>query len=227
VKIGELAKRAGISVSTVRFYEAQGLMPKPATRESGYREYEQGQLDRLRLILTAKGQRFPLGLIRSVLSALDNNPRPCEEVAEIVDARLKTIGREIRDLQRLQAHLEAQLKAWKRGELPTAGCLCAILQTDAPRGSKWEKKMANIEVFIAGCPLCDEAVRTVRETACPNCTVTVYDLLEGCETMECREKAAAYGIARVPAVVVDGKLCLCCEGNKVNAADLRAAGVGA
>jgi hypothetical protein len=39
--------------------------------------------------------------------------------------------------------------------------------------------MANIEVFIAGCPLCDEAVRTVNETACPNCTVTVYDLRQG------------------------------------------------
>jgi hypothetical protein len=44
VKVGELAKQAGISVSTVRFYEAQGLMPKPRTRESGYREYEQSVL---------------------------------------------------------------------------------------------------------------------------------------------------------------------------------------
>lgn len=136
MKIGELAKQAGISVSTVRFYEAQGLMPKPDTRESGYREYEENDLDRLRLILTAKGQRFPLRLIRSVLSALDNEPEPCEDIAGIVEQRLKTIGREIRDLQRLKAHLEAQLMAWKRGELPTAQCLCAILQTDALVSSK-------------------------------------------------------------------------------------------
>lgn len=115
----------------MRFYEAQGLIPKPQTRESGYREYEEVDLDRLRLILTAKGQRFPLGLIRNVLSAIDNDPQPCQEVAEIVQAKLKTIGREIRDLQRLQAHLEAQLRAWKRGELPTGECLCAILQTGA------------------------------------------------------------------------------------------------
>lgn len=131
MKIGELAKEAGVNVSTVRFYETQGLMPKPETRESGYREYADKDLDRMRLILTAKGQRFPLGLIRKVLSALDNDPEPCSEVAEIVEERIKTIGREIRDLQRLQAHLEAQLTAWKRGELPTAQCMCAILQTDA------------------------------------------------------------------------------------------------
>ena len=86
--------------------------------------------------------------------------------------------------------------------------------------------MANIEVFIAACPLCDEAVKTVRETACPNCTVTVYDLREGCATDECRDKARQYGIARVPSVVVDGKLCSCCEGSRVDADALRAAGVG-
>jgi hypothetical protein len=86
--------------------------------------------------------------------------------------------------------------------------------------------MAKIEIFIAGCPLCDDAVKTVRETACPNSEITVYDLLEGCATNLCREKAAQYEVNRVPAVVVDGRLCSCCEGSKVNAEDLRAAGVG-
>src|SRR5688500_15986163 len=61
VRIGELARLAGTSVSTVRFYEAQGLMPKPETRDSGYREYENRDLERLGLILAAKRQRFPLG----------------------------------------------------------------------------------------------------------------------------------------------------------------------
>lgn len=86
--------------------------------------------------------------------------------------------------------------------------------------------MATIEVFTAGCPLCDEALKTVRETACPTCTIEVFDLREGCATDECLARAREYGIARVPAVVVDGKLCTCCEAGKVNAADLRAAGVG-
>lgn len=131
MKIGELAKEGGISVSTVRFYEAQGLMPKPLTRESGYREYEQSDLERLRLIIAAKRQRFPLKLIRTALDALDQEPEPCAEIASLVKERIKTIGREIHDLQRLQAHLEGQLRAWERGTLPKAECLCAILQTDA------------------------------------------------------------------------------------------------
>jgi MerR family mercuric resistance operon transcriptional regulator len=133
VKIGELAKEVGIGVSTVRFYEAQGLMPKPQTRESGYREYEAVDLERLRLIISAKRQRFPLKLIRTALDALDQEPEPCAEIARLVKERIKTIGRDISDLQRLQAHLEGQLEAWERGTLPKAECLCAILQTDAPR----------------------------------------------------------------------------------------------
>jgi DNA-binding transcriptional MerR regulator len=133
VKIGELAKIAGISISTVRFYEGQGLMPKPQTRDSGYREYGPQDLERLRLIVAAKRQRFPLKLIRTCLDALDQEPEPCQEIAALVKERITTIGREIRDLQRLHAHLEGQLKAWERGALPSDECLCAILQSNAPK----------------------------------------------------------------------------------------------
>ena len=86
--------------------------------------------------------------------------------------------------------------------------------------------MPKIEVFIAGCPCCDEAVKTVRETACERCEITVYDLREGCATNECRDKAKQYGIHKVPAVVIDGKLSDCCQHGPVNAETLRAAGVG-
>lgn len=83
-----------------------------------------------------------------------------------------------------------------------------------------------VEVFIAGCPLCDEAVKTVREVACDNCEVTVHDLREGLAANGALDAARRYGVNRVPSVVVDGKICSCCEGSKVNADGLRAAGVG-
>lgn len=49
-----------------------------------------------------------------------------------------------------------------------------------------------VEVFTAGCPLCEEAVGLVRSLACPSCEVQVYDLREGCATDECRDKARGY-----------------------------------
>ncbi len=68
-----------------------------------------------------------------------------------------------------------------------------------------------VEVFTAGCPLCDETVKLVREVACENCEIQVYDLRQGCATNECLEKASQYGIKRVPAVVIDGHLAGCCQ----------------
>lgn len=86
--------------------------------------------------------------------------------------------------------------------------------------------MPKVEVFTAGCPLCEPALQVVREIACPECEVILYDLREGCETNLCRVQAQQYGIKRVPAIVVDGKLADCCISSPVNAEVLSRAGIG-
>lgn len=83
-----------------------------------------------------------------------------------------------------------------------------------------------VEVFTSGCPLCEPVVELVKKTACSSCDVVVYDLNAGCATNECRTKAKQYGITRVPAVVVNGKLLECCETGTVSEEALKAAGVG-
>jgi len=78
-----------------------------------------------------------------------------------------------------------------------------------------------VEVFIAGCPVCEPAVRLVQETACPDCEIVIHDLHESGQ-----EKAAQYGIRAVPAVVVEGRLLSCCQNAGPNREDLVAAGIG-
>lgn len=78
-----------------------------------------------------------------------------------------------------------------------------------------------VEVFTAGCPMCDPTVQLVREMACPECEVIVDDLhASGVE------KARQYGVATVPAVVVDGELAQCCRHDGPRREDLEAAGIG-
>ena len=84
----------------------------------------------------------------------------------------------------------------------------------------------NVEVFTSGCYLCDETVEMVKELACPNCNVTVYDLSNPCESKECIKKSKAYDINSVPTVVVDGKIVECCQRGKPNKEALMAAGIG-
>lgn len=80
-----------------------------------------------------------------------------------------------------------------------------------------------VEIFTAGCPLCDEAVTLVNELACPSCEVTVYDLREQGDALA---QAKRYGVAAVPTVVVDGKIADCCVRPGVNAETLKATGIG-
>ena len=79
-----------------------------------------------------------------------------------------------------------------------------------------------IEIFSAGCPACEETIALVNEIACSSCEVEVLDMSRA----EIAERAKRYGIGRVPAVVVNGRLAECCKGPEINAAAPRDAGVG-
>lgn len=78
-----------------------------------------------------------------------------------------------------------------------------------------------VEIFVAGCPLCEDAIQLVNELACPNCEVAVLSLNQ----KEGLTRAREYGITSVPTVVVDGRVVECCQ-RSIDADTLRAAGVG-
>jgi glutaredoxin 3 len=79
-----------------------------------------------------------------------------------------------------------------------------------------------IEVFTAGCPLCDETVAMVNRVACSSCDVEVLSMSDP----GVAAKARTYGVVRVPAVVINGRLADCCAGGAPNEETLRAAGLG-
>ncbi len=79
-----------------------------------------------------------------------------------------------------------------------------------------------IEVFSAGCPVCDEVIQQVEAMACPSCEVEVLDLNDAAVA----RRAADLGVRSVPAVAVDGVLAACCADRGTDAAALRAAGLG-
>ena len=83
-----------------------------------------------------------------------------------------------------------------------------------------------VEVFTAGCHICEDAVKEIEALACPNCEVKVYDLNKRCDTNECVDKAKQYGIKSVPAVAIDRKLVDCCNNRGVDFEALKRAGLG-
>lgn len=83
-----------------------------------------------------------------------------------------------------------------------------------------------VEVFTAGCAVCNPVVDLVKSMTCESCDVTVYNIAEGCESWVCLTKIGEYGIKHLPAVVVDGKLLECCKGNEITKETLASAWIG-
>lgn len=79
-----------------------------------------------------------------------------------------------------------------------------------------------VEIFSAGCPACESTIELVNEVACDNCEISILDMNDKANAKRAKE----LGIARVPAVVVNGKLSECCQVKGPTREGLRAAGIG-
>ena len=80
----------------------------------------------------------------------------------------------------------------------------------------------HVEIFSAGCSVCQSAIDLVNRIACPSCDVVVLDMNDAAIA----QRAQTLGIQSVPAIVIDGVLAECCTGRGVDEEALRRAGVG-
>lgn len=106
MKIGELARRGGVSADTVRYYERAGLLPKPRRRASGYRDYDDETVRELRFIRSAKALGFTLEDIRELLALSTDRDKGVTGVKQRAEARLAVIEEKLAKLQRMRDGLE-------------------------------------------------------------------------------------------------------------------------
>ncbi len=83
-----------------------------------------------------------------------------------------------------------------------------------------------VEIFTANCPVCDPVVQMVKDLACEQCEITIYDLVKQCEDKTCLNKLEEYGVKKVPAIAVNGSLLSCCENRGISKEELIKAGIG-
>ena len=119
--IGQVARQAGIGVETVRFYERRGLLAQPSRRASGYRQYTEDVVARLRFIRRAKELGFTLKEIVELLALRLDPDTSCAEVRGRAKAKIDDIDAKIRDLQRMRQAL-GKLVASCRGRGPISAC---------------------------------------------------------------------------------------------------------
>ncbi|MBI2807804.1 MAG: MerR family DNA-binding protein [Planctomycetes bacterium] len=131
--IGHLARRAEVGIETVRFYERQGLLELPARKDSGYRQYDESVVARLRFIKRAKELGFSLKEIKELLALRVDPSTTCAEVRSRAKAKIADVEEKIQALQRIKNAL-VQLTAVCRGRGPTSECpiLDALDQESEP-----------------------------------------------------------------------------------------------
>lgn len=106
MKIGELAERAGVSVQTIRYYEGRGLLPEPSRTSSGYRQYGENDVRRLRFIRRAQDLGFTLGEIGELLALRVDPATTPRDVRQRAREKIEDTDAKIRELQRIRSALE-------------------------------------------------------------------------------------------------------------------------
>jgi len=105
MKIGEVASQAGVSVDTVRFYERVGVLSPPARTGSGYRDYDPGVIERIRLTRELQTIGFTLNDAVDALAAHDAGGATCESERWRLQAVLDRVDAQLRELNALRARI--------------------------------------------------------------------------------------------------------------------------
>ena len=119
---GQLAKEAHVNVETIRYYERRGLLPEPPRRESGYRQYSQKDVTRIRFIKQAQELGFSLREISELLSLRVEKNSTCSVVKRRAEAKIADIEQKIETLQWMKQALVKLAAICQGGQASTTEC---------------------------------------------------------------------------------------------------------
>ncbi len=120
--IGQLAKAAEVHIETIRYYERRGLIPKAPRRMSGYRQFSQEDVRRIRFIKHAKALGFTLEEVAELLVLKREPASTCGDIIEKIETKLIDIDGKLGSLQRMKTTLVALKKACKTPEASSKDC---------------------------------------------------------------------------------------------------------
>ena len=138
MQIGIVAKKIGLSVDAIRFYERNALLPRPPRSQGGFRQYGEDDVEALAFIRRVQRLGFTLSEIRGLLSLRGNRLQPCAPVRRRLEEKLVDVQRKLADLQRLEHELRLALRSCNR-ELRKRPAHCPILRAPDKRKPESDK----------------------------------------------------------------------------------------
>ncbi|MGH6755560.1 MAG: MerR family transcriptional regulator [Bradyrhizobium sp.] len=130
VAIGEAARRSGVKVPTIRYYEQVGLLPEPPRTDGNRRFYQKSDVRRLAFIRHARELGFDVDAIRTLLVLQDDPGQPCAAADAIARSRLADVEQRIASLLALKTELERMVTGCEHGRVDE----CQVIEILADHG---------------------------------------------------------------------------------------------
>jgi DNA-binding transcriptional MerR regulator len=122
-----MSKKIGLSVDAIRFYERNGLLPRPPRTEGGFRRYAENDVETLAFVRRVQGLGFKLSEIRGLLRLRGNRLQPCAPVQRRLQEKLADVQRKLSDLHKLERELRLALRSCNK-EMRKRHAHCPILR---------------------------------------------------------------------------------------------------
>ncbi len=129
--IGEISRRSGVKVETIRYYERIGLLAPPPRTVGGHRVYGSAAAKRLNFVRRARELGFTLGQVRGLLALADGREGSCAEVEKLGRAQLDATSGRIADLKRMEKVLADMVTRCSGGAVPDCPILEALFEGPA------------------------------------------------------------------------------------------------
>ena len=133
MQIGIVAKKIGLSVDAIRFYERNALLPRALRTPGGFRQYGENDVETLAFIRRVQALGFKLSEIRGLLQLRGNRLQPCAPVRQRLQEKLADVQRKLADLRHLEHELRLALRNCDK-ELRKRGAQCPILRKETSPG---------------------------------------------------------------------------------------------
>ena len=130
MEIRELVKHTSVPAKTIRYYEEIKLLPPPARKPNGYREYSEVDVERLKLVAGARRLDFSLDDIKEILDLRDRQIAPCGVMLDLLNNKAKEIKQRIVELGELETalgHLYSKGLTFPTDDVDGKNCVCHLV----------------------------------------------------------------------------------------------------
>ncbi len=134
MEIRGLVSKTGVPAKTIRYYEDIGLLPPPARKPNGYRNYSEIDVERLKLVAGARRMDIPIAEIQEILDMRDRQEPPCSRLLELIAQKREEIQVRIEQLKQMDAELSVLYDlgmSFPKDDIEGKHCICHLVSEKA------------------------------------------------------------------------------------------------